>query len=169
MNIRGADSNDAVAIGGIRVAAWRAAYQEFLPATYLAALDPQANLDSLRAILSSESPPFKMRIAEVSGEAAGFSIVGRARHSAAPGAFEIWALNVSPAFWRRGIGTLLVEDALREAKRSGAGTVELWCIKGNQAAGRMYETCGFRRTDVVRTTSSLTGYLLEEVLYAHSF
>lgn len=169
MNIRGADSNDVFAIGEIRVAAWRAAYQKFLPAAYLAALDPQANLDSLRAILSSESPPFKLRIAEVRGEAAGFAIVGVARHSASPGTFEIWALNVLPAFWRRGIGTLLVEDALREAKGSGAGTVELWCIKGNDAAARMYLACGFRRTDVTRITSSLTGHPLEEFLYAHAF
>lgn len=169
MNIRSANPNDAVAVGRIRAAAWQAAYRDVLPKDYLATLDPEANLDALRAVMASASPAFHVRIAEVDGAAVGFSISGNARHSTDSRIQEVWALNISPDFWRRGLGRLLVEDALERSARVKAARLELWCIKQNSGARRLYEACGFALTELSRTTSSLTGHPLDEVLYAHAF
>lgn len=68
MLIRSAKPEDAELIGSIRVAAWQAAYRGFMPDTYLASLDPGANLDELRAALRAENPPFTLRIAETEGQ-----------------------------------------------------------------------------------------------------
>lgn len=168
MVIRTARPEDADAVGRIRVSAWRSAYQEFLPADYLAGLDPRANLDGLRAALASQAPPFLLKIAELDREIVGFSILGKVRHATAPNTHEIWALNVDPNFWRSGVGKRLVQEALRCALEAGAARVELWCLKGNRAAGSLYEACGFSLAGVERTTSELTGHPLHEVCYVHA-
>lgn len=168
MLIRAAKSDDVEAIGQIRIDAWRAAYQDFLPADYLAALDPTANLNSLRSSLASREPPFLLEVAEINGTIAGFSIVGPPRHEAEPETYELWALNVHPHFFRRGVGKALVEEALRYSKSRGASRMERWCIKGNVPAGHLYQGSGFALTGRKRTTTRLTGHPLAEELFAIS-
>jgi ribosomal protein S18 acetylase RimI-like enzyme len=165
--LRPAIPSDADAVGRIRVAAWRAAYRSFMPASYLDALDPLANLDSLRVKLASPSDDFKLAVAEVNGLVVGFSIIGEPRYETSPGCLELWALNVSPEHWRRGIGRSLTLQAVREAASSGCD-IELWCISGNLPAQAAYESCGFLLTGKERTSSSLTGHPLHEVLYSKS-
>ena len=165
MLIRTAKSDDAEAVDRIRVNAWRAAYQEFLPADYLAALDTKSNLDSLSSVLASPESPFCLKVAEQNGIVAGFSIVGLPRHEADSGTYELWALNVEPSYFRKGIGQALVEEALRYSKSRDAIKMELWCVKGNTPAGLLYESCGFTLTGTERVTSRLTGHPLAEVLF----
>ena len=169
MTLRPAIPADAGAIGQIRVAAWRAAYQRFMPESYLAALNPSANLDSLRAKLASPADDFKLTVAEYDGLVAGFSIIGAPRYEAIQGHMELWALNVLPEYWRRGIGRSLTLHAVREAAALGCRGIELWCINGNAPAQAAYESCGFTLAGKERTSSNLTGHPLHEVLYSRSF
>src|SRR5262245_19277381 len=158
--------SDAEAIGRVRVTAWRAAYRDFMPAEYLAALDPAGNLDSLRSALGSAEPPFVLKVLELDGEVVAFSALGAPRYEAAPRTLELWALYVEPAHWRKGIGRELLLQSLQDARDRGQSTVELWCIKGNRAAIALYEAAGFVPTGIERTTSVLTGHPLCEVAYA---
>lgn len=80
MSIRLAIPADAKAIGQIRVAAWRAAYQPFMPLDYLESLNPSANLDSLSERLTNPTKEFMVFVAEDEGNAIGFSIIGAPRH-----------------------------------------------------------------------------------------
>lgn len=164
--IRPALSADAEAIGHIRVNAWRAAYRDHMPPEYLANLDPKANLDGLREALASSEPPFALSVAEYDHKVVAFSISGHPRYPAEPDTLELWALNVDPSYWRKGVGKRLVQDLLESAGRSKASRVELWCINGNLAATTLYESCGFIRTGAERTTTALTGAPLNEVAYA---
>ncbi len=168
MLIRSAKPEDAELIGSIRVAAWQAAYRGFMPDTYLASLDPGANLDELRAALRAKNPPFTLRIAETEGQPIAFSILGKPRYNADQSIVELWALNVHPTHWRKGVGQQLVRQVLLDAKEQKFVSVELWCIQGNLAAQRLYETCGFVPNSQVRTTSSLTGYPLHELAYTYA-
>ncbi len=167
MLVRRAVPVDAEFIGAIRVAAWQAAYREFMPEDYLGSLDPGANLDSLRASLQSEASPFVLRIAEIEGEPIAFSILGKPRYEADRSVAELWALNTHPAHWRKGAGQRLVRRALLDAKENGCSSVELWCIQGNMVAQNLYEACGFSRSGQTRINRSLTGYPLEELAYSH--
>lgn len=169
MRIRLATPHDAAAIGDIRVAAWRQAYGAFMPAAFLAALDPSANLDALRLALESTPPPFRMTVAELDGACVGFAILGRPRYAAPESDAELWALNVRPAQWRSGVGRGLMSEALSQAGAQGFAAVELWCIEGNVPALHLYERCGFKRTGERRTTSSLTGHPLTELAYRRVF
>ena len=165
MIVRLAAAEDAGAIGRVRVAAWQAAYRGHMPADYLDSLDPAANLDELGAILQSPEPPFRVRVAELDGEVAGFSILGRPRYPAGAGTLELWALNVAPRYWRRGIARALVGQSLDDGKSAGAMTLELWCIPANCAACALYESRGFTPTGQHRTTTALTGHPLHEIAY----
>lgn len=166
MLIRSAQAEDAELIGSIRVAAWRAGYRALLPAAYLAALDPGANIEGLRAALSADTPPFTLRIAEIDRQPVAFSILGRPRYDADPSLAELWALNVHPAFWRKGAGQGLVRQAIVDATEQQFARLELWCMRDNQAARRLYESCSFVPTGQVRTIDALTGYPLHELAYA---
>lgn len=160
--IRRALPSDAEAIGEIRVRAWQAAYAAFMPAAFLAALDPGANLDGLRELVASGAAfPF-VNVAERDGAACGFSLLGASRAPRADASHELWALNVHPDHWRQGIARHLVERALSDARALGARDIELWCIHGNAVAEALYERCGFARTGETRTTSQLTGLPLTE-------
>ena len=163
--IRRALPTDAESIGEIRVRAWREAYQPFMPAPFLDALDPKQNLDSLKSLLQSDQPELLVKVAESANGVSAFSLLGKPRFEAPAGTIELWALNVDPRSWRQGLGRALVHQALADAKILGAAKLELWCIVGNQSACSLYEACGFTTTGQTRNTSSLTGHPIHEELY----
>jgi len=165
MSVRLARPSDAEAIGQIRVAAWRAAYRRFMPTEFLASLDPSANLSALRDQLVKPTSAFKVFVAECSGSAAGFAIIGAPRYESKPHSIELWALNVLPVYWRQGIGANLIHRSVGEATSLGFSSIELWCINGNLAAEAAYERCGFIRTNYERSSSTLTGHPLHEIMY----
>lgn len=166
MSIRLAIPADAKAIGQIRVAAWCAAYQPFMPLDYLESLNPSANLESLTERLTNPAREFTVFVAEDEGNTIGFSIIGSPRYLTQELTVELWALNVSPAYWRKGFGKKLINRSVAESSNLGFSSIELWCIKGNSPAEAVYDCCGFTRTDKERTSSALTGHPLHEVLYS---
>lgn len=166
MIIRLAIPSDAESIGQVRVHAWQSAYVDHMPTEYLAGLDPMANLDGLRAALGLPEPPFLLKVAELDGSVVGFSILGRPRYQADPDTFELWAVNVVPDHWRKGVGRRLVLEALQDASACSASRVDLWCIKGNRPACALYESTGFSLTGAERINCGLTGHPLHEVAYS---
>ena len=79
---------------------------------------------------------YTVRVAWLGDVAAGFSAFAEG---------ELAWLYVDPALSRRGIGTHLVQDALKHLERPV--TVEV--LVGNDPARRLYERCGFRLTETV--------------------
>ena len=163
--IRRATGCDAEAIARVRVRAWRTAYTSFMPAPFLAQLDPTANVTHWRRKLVHQGREFSVIVAELDATVAGFAIIGAPRYEGGPGAAELWSINVDPDFWHAGVGSALLRRAVADARDYGYSRVELWCIAGNAAARSLYEKCGFRATGRERTTSHLTGHPLEEVSY----
>jgi GNAT superfamily N-acetyltransferase len=99
-------------------------------------LDHAALLDALTA-----TPATRFRIwAGPGGSAAvgAYAIVGRAGSRG-----YLQRLAVHPAHQRRGIGSALVLDGLRWARRWGAGEVLVNTQEGNHAAVAAYERLGF--------------------------
>lgn len=163
--LRSAEPKDAEVIGIIRVAAWRAAYQKFMPEDFLADLDPKENLTELKERLSVQSPDFNLSVAEKQGEIVAFSIVSKPRYKTNARTIELWALNVLPEYWGVGIGSGLVERAVRYSYSVGFRNIELWCINGNVPAQKAYEKLGFIQSGQSRATSQLTGHKLHELHY----
>jgi len=163
--LRNTTPSDAEAIENVRIAAWRAAYQAFMPPGFLAGLDPLKNLADLRERLSVQSMDFSVTVASRGPSVVAFSILGKPRYDAPPGSIELWALNVLPDYWRQGFGKTLTEGAIGSANSTGFKSMELWCIQGNTPAQAIYEKSGFTLTGQERISSHLTGSPLHEVLY----
>ncbi|RBQ17877.1 GNAT family N-acetyltransferase [Spongiactinospora rosea] len=60
-----------------------------------------------------------------------------------PGTAHLISMWVDPAHRGRGIGSLLVEEALSWARTAGARRVGLWVVDANDAAFALYRAKGF--------------------------
>lgn len=166
MQLRPAELCDAEAICRVRVLAWQAAYGEFMPRGYLDSLAPLANVDAWGKRLAQPSNSASINVVEMDDSVVGFSTADLPRYSTAAKCVELWALNVHPAYWRRGVGRALTLHAIDIARAQGFESVELWCISGNIPARANYESCGFSLTGRERSSPTLTGQPLHEILYA---
>lgn len=157
--------NDAEMIEKIRVAAWRVAYRDFMPPEYLSKLNPLQHVADLQKTLSEQSMEFFVSVAEEEGQVVAFSMLGKPRYNTKADSIELWALNVHPEHWRKGIGQTLIKKALAMSAKSGFKALELWCIQGNIPAEIAYRKAGFTASGKERQSSQLTGNLLHELHY----
>jgi ribosomal-protein-alanine N-acetyltransferase len=88
-------------------------------------------------IFDSEAPPRTVLIAGGSPPV-GFLIARIAGLD-----WEIENVAVVTLARRRGIGTALLRELLRQARRAGASNVTLEVRESNQPARSLYESCGF--------------------------
>lgn len=164
LHIRQAVPDDAAAIVGIRVAAWRAGYQGLMPPAYLAALDPTMGIEPLRERLLQPPAGFRVLLAELGGRVLGQATLGLPRHPAAA-ALELWALNVHPSAWGKGLAQALLLAVADEARRHGVSRLCLWCMAANLRARHCYERAGWQPGGQQRCNDWLTGTPLAELDY----
>ena len=69
----------------------------------------------------------------------------------------IHALGVHPDYSGRGIGKMMVKEAIEMARKSGAKGLRLDVLKGNEAARRLYLRCGFEYVGSVQMYYENTG------------
>ena len=77
-------------------------------------------------------------VAEIEGRPVGFAALDGA---------ELDGIFVEPDLWKRGIGKLLVDAAIHEARRRGLSLTVL----GNPTAREFYERCGFVAEGIEQT------------------
>ncbi|OQY97229.1 MAG: hypothetical protein B6D36_18845 [Planctomycetes bacterium UTPLA1] len=140
--IRPATSGDLAPLARVNLASWRAAYRGLMPAEGLAAL----TLAEFEAVWVENLAAENRRnlVAAVDGQIAGFVSFGPTRDEGADGGVgEIFGLYLDSAFWNRGIGHALCDEALASMKRDSFREVTLWVLRGNARAIRFYELAGF--------------------------
>jgi ribosomal protein S18 acetylase RimI-like enzyme len=144
-HIRDARADERAAIQALTLAAY-AEYATIMVPTAWAALR-QALLAGLEAEESAERI-----VAEQDGALVGsvllYSPTANAYGNALVGAGwpELRLLAVAAAARGQGVGTALVEECMRRARRAGASALGLHTSESLQAAIRMYERMGFVRT-----------------------
>lgn len=164
LTLREATIGDAAAVAEIHVAAWRAAYRGLMPDEYLASLDVDPRAAMWRSAIARHGPA-KLVLAEVDGVPAGFCLFGPTRDEEPPEVAEIYAVNVHPRQWRRGVGRLLCRHAVREATAREHTAITLWCMVRNERGRRFYGALGFAPDGAERTESKLIGSPLHELRY----
>ena len=144
--IRDAGASDREAIEVVTLSA----YQQF------GAVMPPALWDRYRQNIVSTlavAPPKTQIVAEAGGQIvgsvllypAGTEIVPPGGASMALALPEVRLLAVAPSARGQGIGTLLMDECVRRARKSGAEALTLHTTDMMQAAMRLYERLGFQR------------------------
>jgi GNAT superfamily N-acetyltransferase len=166
LSVRTAAAEDAGAIAEVHVAAWRAAYTGIMPQPYLDGLSVERRAASWQRTLATPNPGTVL-VVETAERVVGFCVYGPSRDADAPrgSTGELAAINLHPAFWRRGLGALLCEHVLADAAKREWAAMTLWVIGENSPARRFYERLGFAPDGGEKQDASVTGAPLHEVRY----
>jgi ribosomal protein S18 acetylase RimI-like enzyme len=125
----------------VALAAWREGYRGVVPPGLMP--DPRLLAARIRERIAERGPP--IGVGELDGTVYGWITFGASRdHDATPSVGEIWALNVHPDAWRRGIGRELVAYALGRLEQQSFAEVTLWTFRDTPGSRSFYEALGFR-------------------------
>lgn len=167
MVIRAAEIRDADAIGVVHVRAWQVAYRGVMPDEYLDGLVAEERSSMWRERLSlTHLPP--MMVADLAGELVGFAVFGAERPGPdESGAGELYAINLDPLHWGKGIGRALLRDATATLAGLGFEEAILWVVPENARARSLYESEGWA-TDGGLARDQVLGVTVNEIRYRRS-
>lgn len=147
LDVRLATSDDAASVAAIDVTTRQVAFAHIVPGDILRDRYGYDNrLKTWRRRLGDRTSNSAVFIAEHSGEACGYVMVGNARDGdAGPRCGEIYDLYVLPRHWQGGVGSSLLQRAVEYLEAGGSDHVTLWCSAGNARAEAFYREFGFVR------------------------
>lgn len=146
MKVRPACGGDELGIARIHVLTWQTAYRGLIPDTILEGLSVERRTAMWRRIISESVLPKNGAFVLIGDddEISGFVHVSPSRDDdASDEVGEITGLYVSPALWRRGGGSLLMERAVESLCAAGFVQASLWVLDTNTRARRFYEGGGW--------------------------
>ena len=173
MLLRPAQPEDALAVAGVHVRSWQAAYRNILPDEYLNQLRPEdraakydfATRDPLKpqtiVAVEEEMNPAIHRSAIIMG----FATVMPVTDSEMPGYGELCALYIDPQQWGQGIGVALLSAARAQMLEQGLRHAILWVLTGNVRAERFYQHHGWA-ADGIRRKATVWDIEVDEIRYA---
>ena len=170
VTVRPAQLADAEALAAVHVAAWQGAYRGLMPDDYLDQMDVARWTDGWRRMLTEHAAPL---VGLVGDEVQGFVGVGPLRDPvevAAPDedpglvVGELYAINVHPRAWGRGVGPALLAAGEAELRRLGFAEAVLWVLPANARARRFYERSGWA-DDGVDRRAEVNGVTVPERRY----
>lgn len=164
--VRKANLGDEESIARVHVAAWQAAYIEFMSIDFLNSLSVERKKEMWANALKQPGRG-QYIVAEVQNHIQGFAVFGPARDSdLEESASELVALNVHPELWRQNLGASLLKRVLESVSQECYESLHLWVIKGNLPAIRLYERFGFEYSGTSKTDSRHSGSPLQELRYS---
>ena len=168
MHVRTARPSDAAAMGALVVRAWQRAYRGLMPDEYLDGLTVDDRTDLWTQVLTGEpDPPRAVFVAEDDdGRVVGFVAVGGEMDVADAPRGEVYALNVDPGRWGRGVGRTLLAAGCGHLRAVGFATAVLWVHPDNVRACRFYRASGWRADGTERRHDAL-GVEVPAVRYRH--
>jgi GNAT superfamily N-acetyltransferase len=112
--IRNASIDDADAIGAVVVRAWQAAYRGIMPDDYLDGLRAEQRAAMWQRVLADLGPDRWVRVLTVGDELVGFASCGPELADVSDGETgQLYAINLDPDHWGRGLGRALLAEVTR--------------------------------------------------------
>lgn len=163
--IRPAQLADSEGIARVHTHSWQSAYRGLLPDEWLDALHWEDRRKRWDAILSGARTGKTYVATDDHNEIVGFASIGPSRDEDVPPeeTFELYAIYVSPDYWRAGIGSTLLFSVAEEIPANIAW-FSLWVLKDNGRGRHFYEYLGFEPDGAIKM-ADIDGHLLEEVRY----
>lgn len=154
--IRPARFEDAQAIAGVHVEAWRATYAGLLPGEYLSGLSVRERARNRRTALADQEGVRQTFVIEArqtgtpkgkGGKAAtvrvvGFGDCGPARGGPTRSTGEFYAIYLASDVQNIGLGRALMAVMARHLLRYGVQDAVVWALGGNRQAHWFYERLG---------------------------
>jgi GNAT superfamily N-acetyltransferase len=141
--IRRAEPGEELAVAGVHVRAWLAAYRGLIDDAYLD--DLRAEDRAAMHSFDATDPGAPETLLAVEGDdILGFVAFGPSRDADAPDAGEIFALYIDPPRWNSGIGRLLMREARKRLRQRGFSQGTLWVLEGNEQAECFYRAEGWQ-------------------------
>jgi len=156
-----------MAVAGVHVRSWQAAYRNILPDDYLNQLRPEDRAAKYDFATRDPLKPRTLVAVEEGVNAAihGFATTMLVTDSDMPGYGELCALYVDPQHWGKGLGVALVSAARTHMFEHGFRNAILWVLTGNVRAERFYRNDGWA-ADGVRRKATVWGIEVDEIRYA---
>lgn len=148
-------------MGRVHVRAWQSAYRNVMPDEYLDGLRAEDRSDMWRRQIES-SAGAGLLVSCVDGSVVGFAAFGPCVEE--PDIGQLYALNVEPELWGRGVGRELLEAATARLAESRFGEAVLWVVPDNQRARGLYESEGWVAEGLTRVEDVL-GVTVREIRY----
>lgn len=166
VTIRAASIEDSDAVGQIHVRAWQSAYRGVMPDDYLDGLRGPDHATRWRRHLVAPSSDGELLVLECDPRVVGFASLGPAYDGgAAPsGIGQLYAINLDPDVWGRGLGRALLNVATSRLGALGYVEAVLWVVPQNQRARRLYESDGWTDDDL-RRDDEVFGVVVSQMRY----
>lgn len=163
--IRPAVLSDSEGIAKVHTRSWQSAYQGILPDDWLDALKWQDRKERWETGLRVGSPATIYVATNPEKEIVGFASMAPTRDEDLDNAisFELYAIYLSPEVWRKGVGSRLLSEILRQIPNH-AKQITLWVLTENLQGRVFYERRGFK-TDGARKIAEIGTNELEEIRY----
>lgn len=144
-SVRTAIEADLRAVAELHVQAWRWAYRELLPASYLAALSVDTREQMWRRLLAAPAASSGLLVWEQDGRIRGFAAYGPARDTdlEARDAGQLLALYLDEELVGRGAGHALHDAALDALRSAGFSRALLWVLEANARTRAFYARHGW--------------------------
>ncbi|HJO94798.1 MAG TPA: GNAT family N-acetyltransferase [Victivallales bacterium] len=127
------------ALAIIHVNSWKAAHKNIVPDETLNSMTVQKRINVFSEALKDKN----IYLAIQDNAPAGFITVDRARDPDLTNAGEIWGIHLDPKFWRKKIGTELLNWGLDYLTKKNYDKIVLWVFEDNYRARKFYESKGF--------------------------
>jgi ribosomal protein S18 acetylase RimI-like enzyme len=165
VTIRPARVDDADAVGEVHVRAWQSAYRGVMPDDYLDGLQPQDHATRWREHLIAPSSDGHLLVVDDDHRVVGFASFGPALDSDVPSDIgQLYAINLDPDVWGRGLGRELLSVATDRLRELGYVEAVLWVVPDNQRARRLYESEGWSDDDL-RRDDEVFGVVVSQMRY----
>ncbi|MFF2031371.1 GNAT family N-acetyltransferase [Arthrobacter sp. NPDC058192] len=143
VTVRTATEHDAARLAEVHIAAWRATYRGVMTDEYLDGLDVGRASHAWRRNILEPGDGTVHLVVQSGDDVAAFAILGAAPEDADPGTGQLYAINVHPDWWARGLGSVLFAAAEQKFIELGCNRAFLWVEKGNSRAISFYNHRGW--------------------------
>ena len=163
VEIRDARADDVDALGRVHVRAWQAAYRGVMPDEYLDGLRASERTAMWARFLAEPHPDQRLHVVTVDDRVAGFACFGSCPDAGDAPLGELYAINLDPDQWGRGLGRALLSEVTHELATFGDAAV-LWVVPENVRARGLYEAAGWA-DDGGRRHDEEVGVRVDEMRY----
>jgi ribosomal protein S18 acetylase RimI-like enzyme len=161
--VRDARAGDVDDLGRVHVRAWQAAYRGVMPDQYLDGLEISDRVAMWARFLEEPHLDQRLQVVTVDDHVVGFACFGSCRDVEGAPLGELYAINLDPDHWGRGLGRRLLSEVTNELAAFGDAGV-LWVVPENARARGLYESAGWV-DDGGRRHDEVLGARVDEVRY----